>query len=134
MLRVAICDSDVEYRKQTEKIIFYIMFDVEDVQFTFYESGAELIKDIQENSFQQDLLVIDLILKEGNGLRILEQLRKWGLETEVIVQTEAIELALYGYRFHVFDFIRKPVELQEAERVFTRYISEKIWGGVETLS
>ena len=133
VLRVAICDSDIRYQKQTANILFHTLFDVEDVRFTFYESGARLTRDIMEEKFHQDLLVLDLVLPGSNGLRILELIRNKGLAVDVIVQTEAIELALYGYRFHVFDFIAKPVSVQEAEQVLNRYIREKLHPAEEFL-
>lgn len=40
--------------------------------------------------------------------------------------TEAIEMAQYGYRFHVFDFIPKPLSVRIMESVINRFIKEKL--------
>lgn len=48
------------------------------------------------------------------------------MQTEVILQTEAIEIAQYGYRLHIFDFIPKPVSVQCIEQVINRFIRERL--------
>ena len=127
MLRVGICDEAEEYRKMTADILFRTMFDVEDVCFTFYESGKDLALDIISGKFQIDLLIMDPIFRWGvNGLKILEYIREQKLKTEIILQTNATELALKGYELHIFDFILKPVSIQGIERVARRFIREKL--------
>lgn len=125
MLRVGICDPCESVRNQTADILFHILFDQEEIQFTFYDSGMQLVKELTEQCFCQDLLIIDPILPDMNGLRILQFLRRQKLKTDIIIQTEAIELALVGYRYKVFDFIRKPFFIREAEDVFNRYMADR---------
>lgn len=125
MLRIAICDRNVQYKKQTEELWLHVCFGTEDISFTFYESGLSLTKALLDGQFEQDLLIIDPDLPDISGLRILELMKQQQTNTDIILQTEAAELALYGYRYRVFDFLRKPVSLQEAERVAERYLTER---------
>lgn len=125
MLKVAICDTDIQYRKQTADIWFHVCFELGDIDFTFYESGISLLKALVENRFEQDLLIIDPVLPDISGFRILDFMRQQQIETDVILQTKEVELALYGYRYHAFDFIRKPASVRESEQVAGRYLSEK---------
>lgn len=126
MLRVAICDADVLYREQIGRILFHILFDVEDVRFTYYESGVQLIQDVMEEKFQQDILITELVLPGISGLKALEFIRKLGISTDVIILTGAVELAPFGYRLKVFDFIEKPLSVQHLEQVMNRYIRERL--------
>lgn len=126
MLRIAICDSDQEYRKRTEMILFHLLFDVEDVSFSAYEGGEAMVNALNSGEFKADLLILDPCLEDENGLRLLSMLRANGWDHDVIMQTDQMEMALYGYRYQVFDFLQKPVSLRESERVFQRYIKEKI--------
>lgn len=126
MLRVGICDSSETDGKQTANILFHVLFNQEEIQFTFYDSGIPLVQELTEERFAQDLLIIDPILPDINGLRILQFLRSQGRKTDIIMQTEAIDLAVAGYRYNVFDFIKKPASIQEMEQIFNRYVTERL--------
>lgn len=67
MIRVGICDEEEKYRKQTADILFRVLFDVEDIHFTFYESGEHLIENILEGKFHQDLLIMDPVFRNPGG-------------------------------------------------------------------
>ncbi|MBS6194159.1 MAG: response regulator transcription factor [Clostridiales bacterium] len=134
MLRIGICDQDREYRRRTADIWFHVYFDAEDVGFTFYETGKALAEELSKGKLEQDLLIIDPVLADMSGLHILEFIRKQRMNTDIILQTEAADLALYGYRYRVFDFLKKPVSVREAERVAVRYMIERSQEDEEFLS
>lgn len=134
MLKVAILDSDEQYREQTARILFHLFFDVEDVSFTYYESGANLIEDVLNNNFKHDLLLTELSVGGVSGFKMLEFMRKRGVQTDIIVITAAVEQAVFGYRLHVFDFIEKPISLPKMEDVVNRYVHEKMKPAEDFLS
>lgn len=126
MLRIAICDPDLRNSKETADILTRTCFDVTDIQFFFYETGMQIINDVMKQDFLVDLLFIDIILPDINGLKTVEFIRKQNLKTDIIFLTEAAEFALDGYRYHAFDFLVKPVEPKRMEKVMRRYLEEKV--------
>lgn len=126
MLTIAICDANTEYRKVTADIWSRALFDTEEVSFLFYGGGKGLIDDYEKGTFQADILIMDLLLPDVSGLRLLQYVRNKDAAITIILQTEAEELAVVGYRYRVFDFIVKHKSLKEIGRVINRYEAEKI--------
>lgn len=124
MLKIAICDPNTDYRRATADIWSRSLFDAEETSFTFYKNGEQLLEVIRNQTFQADILIIDPLLPDISGLKLIQYIREHFEELTLILQTEADELAKFGYRFHVFDFITKHTSIREIERVINRYISE----------
>jgi two-component system, NtrC family, response regulator AtoC len=76
-------------------------------------SGLEGLKEFSR--FEPDLVILDLVLGDFNGMDILKKIRKENQETQIIIITahgdvgEAIEAGKIG----ALDFIKKPYELDE---------------------
>lgn len=126
MIKIAICDEKVCNRETISDWALKSLFDTVEVTFRFYENGIQIIDEVMDSSFNADLLITDVILPEINGIKIVDFLRKFGLKTEVIFVSEAIEYSMEGYRLHAFAFIRKPISVVEFESVMRRYAKEKI--------
>jgi len=79
--------------------------------------GEEGVKLIEERKDDYDVILLDLIMPKKDGLYVLEQMRKRGINKKVIVETsynasEVIrEVADYGVNY----FILKPFELSDLE-------------------
>lgn len=125
MFRIAICDASKEYRNVTADIWRRAFFDEEDLTFSFYATGGEVVEAIEDGTFVHDVLILDLLLPDVSGLRLLNFVRGQFQDLTIILQTESAELAVYGYRFGVFDFLVKHSSLKEIERVINRFKAEK---------
>lgn len=126
MIKIAICDEDLGNRKTISDLTLKSLFDTIEVAFRFYENGMQIIDEVLASSFDADLLITDVVLLGIDGIRTVGFLRKFGLQTEVIFVSEAIEYSMEGYRLHAFAFIRKPISVVEFESVMRRYAKEKI--------
>jgi DNA-binding response OmpR family regulator len=62
-----------------------------------------------------DLVILDLMLPDMNGYRVLEQLREWGRDTPVLILTALGEEAdkVRGFRLGADDYVTKPFGLME---------------------
>ena len=62
-----------------------------------------------------DLVILDLMLPDVNGYRVLEQLREWGHSTPVLILTALGEEAdkVRGFRLGADDYVTKPFGLME---------------------
>lgn len=80
--------------------------------------GAEGIKVIEERQNDYDLILLDLIMPKKDGLYVLDEIQKRGIDKKIIVETsynasEVIkEVAEYGVNY----FILKPFELDDLEK------------------
>jgi DNA-binding NtrC family response regulator len=86
---------------------------------TFTQS-VEAMHQVQQSAY--DIVITDLKMKEVDGMRFLEEVKKQRPETEVIVITgfATMETAKQSFQKGVFDFIAKPFKLSEIQDVVTR--------------
>lgn len=126
MIKIAICDENSCNRKTLADLSLKSLFDTIEVAFRFYENGMQIIDEVLAGSFDADLLITDVVLPGIDGIKTVGFLRKFGLKTDVIFVSEAIEYSMEGYRLHAFAFIRKPISVVEFESAMRRYANEKI--------
>jgi DNA-binding NtrC family response regulator len=86
---------------------------------TFTQS-VEAMHQVQQSAY--DIVITDLKMKEVDGMRFLEEVKKQRPQTEVIVITgfATMETAKQSFQKGVFDFIAKPFKLSEIQDVVTR--------------
>jgi DNA-binding NtrC family response regulator len=75
------------------------------------ENGRVGLEVLKRNSGQINVIVLDLMMPEMNGLEFLEELHALGTDIPVIVQTGqgGIETVVQAMRAGAFDFVVKPV-------------------------
>jgi DNA-binding NtrC family response regulator len=71
---------------------------------------------------QYDIIITDLKMEGMDGMRFLQEAKKMAPQTEVIVITgfATMETAKESFQKGVFDFIAKPFNLSEIQRVVQR--------------
>ncbi len=80
--------------------------------------GAEGIKLIEERQNDYDVILLDLIMPKKDGLYVLEEMKKRGINKKIIVETSynASEVIKEVADFGVNYFILKPFELTDLEK------------------
>jgi DNA-binding NtrC family response regulator len=80
-------------------------------EVTEAESGAALQKSFAADA-QPDVIVLDVNLRDANGLVLLPQIKKRWPDTEVIVLTgqATMEMAMEAGRLGAYNFLSKPFE------------------------
>jgi DNA-binding NtrC family response regulator len=123
-LRVLVLDDEPIVCKRLQPALEKLGFEVD----TFTQS-VEAMHQVQQSVY--DIVITDLKMKEVDGMRFLEEVKKQHPETEVIVITgfATMETAKQSFQKGVFDFIAKPFKLSEIQDVVTR-AAAKIRGGV----
>ena len=76
-------------------------------------SGAEALTRFRED--RPDIVVLDLVLGDADGLEILRRLRRESPDTKVVIMSAhgSIETAVSAMKLGAYDFIKKPFELEE---------------------
>lgn len=104
MANILVTDDDEQIRKVLKEIL-----ENANHQITLAESGEKAIELIQDNIF--DVAIVDLIMKEKNGIDVLNEMQDRSPETEVIMLTGqgTIRDAVQSMRSGAYDFITKPL-------------------------
>jgi two-component system NtrC family response regulator len=88
-------------------------------------SGTEGIKAVQNNLI--DIVLSDFKMPDKTGLEVLEQVKKINPEISFVILTAygTIEDAVKAMRLGAFDYISKPVDLDELDLMIERIIEHK---------
>ena len=113
MIRIAICDDiSIHCEIAKDKLISYFEKVQMRVSIDLYTTGRDLL---QSNKYY-DLLIMDIALKNENGMDIAKQY-VYGKHTRVILLSSHQEEMANGYKIKAFRFLVKPINdslLQEA--------------------
>lgn len=88
-------------------------------------SGTEGIKTVQNNLI--DIVLSDFKMPDKTGLEVLEEVKKINPEISFVILTAygTIENAVKAMRLGAFDYISKPVDLDELDLMIERIIENK---------
>jgi DNA-binding NtrC family response regulator len=89
-------------------------------QVDTFTRSFEALQAVKENGY--DIIITDLKMEGMDGMRFLQEAKKLNPNTEVIVITgfATMETAKESFKQGVFDFIAKPFNLSEIQRVVMR--------------
>lgn len=101
-----------------------------DFDLVFAPNGEEGIEQIRQKPFQ--VVVTDLRMQPVSGLEVVKFTKENYPDTEVIVLTgyASVESTLDAIRYHVFDYVEKPVNLEKFSRIIANAL-EKVRLSVE---
>ncbi|MGN0163008.1 MAG: LytR/AlgR family response regulator transcription factor [Candidatus Ornithomonoglobus sp.] len=108
--RIAICDDepqDAEYINKTVKEI--LQTENIDNEIFCYNSGRGLLE-IMQNGISFDLLLLDVMMPQLNGMELAAYLRRNLYDTSIIFISSNREMAMYGYEVSAARYLAKPVD------------------------
>jgi two-component system response regulator HydG len=106
--RILIVDDDPYFLRVLSRIL-----SGENFQVKTAEGAAQAAEVLKENSF--DVVISDLRLPDGDGLSVLQQVRKDGREVPVVILTAYGEVDSYleAMNAGVTEYLNKPVKSEE---------------------
>ena len=106
--RILIVDDDPYFLRVLGRIL-----SGEDFQVKTAEGASQAARILRENSF--DLVISDLRLPDGDGLSILQEIRKAGREIPVVILTAYGEVDNYleAMNAGATEYLNKPVKSDE---------------------
>lgn len=145
MLRIAICDDEVEVANEVERYILQYGGENDiDFQIDKYSSGEALLK--ADVCF--DVIFLDIIMKKINGIETGKAIKDNNIKTHIVYITNFsnYSYSMSAHKVHAFDFIEKPINYLKISEVLVylikymsdsqvtaEYIRVKTDSGVETL-
>lgn len=124
MLTIGICEDNQIEQKQLREMVSHICFSREDIQIKTYTSGGEILRQVEEQQFRVDLLLLDIGIPELDGMSLAHELRKRRLDMDIIFITRSKEHIFEGYKCKAFTYILKPCTMERLSEELNRYMDE----------
>ncbi|MGL5378851.1 LytR/AlgR family response regulator transcription factor [Clostridium sp.] len=116
MIKIAICDDEDIFINKYMKIISNIKKNKNyGIEIFTFNSGEELLKYIFINKVKFDLVFLDIIMKEINGIETARKIKEIYELTEIVLLTSSKEYALDAYDVKVFNYIIKSSQQLESK-------------------
>ncbi|KWX70540.1 response regulator transcription factor [Paenibacillus jilunlii] len=122
MWKIAIIDDERQVLKGMKRAIPWDELEAEWVGEAMNgEDGLEVIR-----RTQPDIVITDLYMPVMSGLDMMEQLRKEGFQGKIIILSgySDFEHARAALRFHVTDYVSKPISLPTLKSILSNVIQE----------
>jgi DNA-binding LytR/AlgR family response regulator len=116
MLKIAICDDEKEQQQILERLITSEQLS-EPYELDKFDSGEDLVS-VYEAGQRFSIILLDMKMKELDGIQTAEIIRKYEENCIIIIITSIIEYAVNGYSVEAYDFILKPVDEKKFSKVF----------------
>jgi DNA-binding NtrC family response regulator len=106
MTTVLICDDDPVQRRLVEAMVRKFGYEPR-----LCENGEQAMRVLSEDGDSIDLMLLDLVMPERDGMGVLAAMREEGIAKPVIVQTSqgGIDTVVNAMRAGATDFVVKPV-------------------------
>ncbi|MBW1719399.1 MAG: PAS domain S-box protein [Deltaproteobacteria bacterium] len=106
--RILICDDEEKIRKSLGSLLRENGYEV-----AIAENSAKCIELAADQDF--DLVILDIIMPDIDGIEVLDRIKKMGKDTEVIMITGYAnkEKASAAFRLSAYDLIEKPFEAKK---------------------
>jgi DNA-binding NtrC family response regulator len=97
----------------------------EDHRVYSFENAHEALTDIRQRSF--DVVITDLRLPGMDGVELLREMRRLGIDVPVILMTAyaSVPTAVEAMKLGAFDYIQKPFNPEEVGILIERAVREK---------
>lgn len=128
-MKVLIIEDEYEIIKSVEAFLVSENFIVE--KATDYNAGMEKV-----SLYEYDCILLDISLPGGNGLKILQEIKKIGIDcnTIIISAKNSLEDKITGLDLGADDYLTKPFHLAELLARIRAVIRRKQLDGKEVLA
>ena len=98
MLRIAICDDEIQFQKMIKTILEeYLNTKEMEYSIDLYESGVDLLNgDIEVSTY--DIVFLDINMAELDGLDVAKKIREYSEDIEIVFVTAYASYSMEGYK------------------------------------
>jgi len=123
---IVICeDSEIDRGFMKAVLEQYFRERNEAVNILEYSSGKEVIADLEEEYLHMDLLILDIYMKDSNGMETAKKLRELHSEVPIVFYTASSEFAVESYDVQASGYLMKPLEKEKLGQLLDRLFEEK---------
>lgn len=125
-LKIAVCDDDPLELKKTTGVIDEFKLskrDADDISLRAFDSGIELLADIQRGG-GYDLLILDILMPGLSGIDLAAQIREQDNASKIIFLTSSSDFAIASYRVKAYYYLLKSCIKNELPDLLQRAADE----------
>ena len=119
MLRIAICDDEVNARESLYLQLERILHEGEEVVYEF-SSGNAAVRWLEKHPGEIDLLFLDVEMADMNGMETAHNIRKFNRELLIVFVTGYADYVFDGYSVGALDYLMKPVDMDKLRHTVKR--------------
>jgi DNA-binding LytR/AlgR family response regulator len=114
---IAICEDEITFRNEQEMICRKIFEKLNlGCRISAFDSGSAFWDAFLEGK-RYDLILLDIVMDETNGVELARKIRKHDGEAAIIFITSNPGFALQGYDVNALHYLLKPLESDVLERL-----------------
>ena len=124
MIKVAFCDDDMTVLGELKGLLDrYCVKRSQEIEYAAFYSSLELLAEI-EKGVRYDILFLDVILPNENGISIAKEIRQYDSVVKIIFLTSSSEFAVQSYTVGAYFYQMKPIWEEHFFRLMDSAISE----------
>lgn len=124
MIKVAFCDDDLSVLSELEALLDrYCARRSHKIEYVTFYSSLELLAEI-EKGVRYDILFLDVILPNDNGIGIAKEIRQYDSVVKIIFLTSSSEFAVQSYTVGAYYYQMKPIWEENFFRLMDSAMSE----------
>ena len=121
MWRLAICDDSAAETDAVRALLDrYAAQKMLTFQVSAYHDGGELVSAHEDEGRHFDLILLDILMRQLNGVDAALRLRRSGVRTPLIFFTSSRDYAVESYDVEAAGYLIKPVEYEKLAAVLDR--------------
>lgn len=126
MWKLAICD-DSPGEIQTLKTLLnrYAARKGLSLQISAYTDSSDLISAYEDLGLQFDLVLLDVLMGDSNGIDTAAKLRRIGVRTPAIFCTTSRDYAVESYEVEAAGYLVKPVAYEKLELLLEKHLNRQ---------
>lgn len=124
MIKIAFCDDDRSVLNEIQILLDqYHIKRSQTIIYTTFHSSLELLTEI-EKGIRYDVLFLDVIMPNENGIRVAEEIRRYDTAVKIIFLTSSSEFAVQSYTVGAYFYQIKPVSREPFFALLDAVIAE----------
>lgn len=126
MINICLCDDEKNILNYySEKINEIAKLNNKLIKIELFESGESLLFELEENPNRFDIMIIDIIMRNVNGIDATKILRNYGYQGIIIFLTSSSEFALDAFEVEPLNYIIKDEEQEDKfKEIFLKAIRQ----------
>ncbi|MDO5292195.1 MAG: LytTR family DNA-binding domain-containing protein [bacterium] len=113
MINICLCDDDAFFLETCTRIIQQIGKETQlDLSVQTFINGESLLFELEDKVNTFDIIIMDMIMKEINGIGTAKQLRDFGFNGEIIFLSSSKEYAIDSFEVEPLNYILKDFHYQ----------------------
>lgn len=127
VLQLALCDDDNLFSEHLEKLVVeWARREGEKINIKKYNDGSKLLDYICMEGIQFDIILLDMQMKNMNGISTAQAIRKEDKNVIIIFITSYIEMVLHAFEVKAYRYLLKGTIDEEIYPVLTSAVEEII--------